>query len=122
MPKIPATCRFILASGATCGRLAKRDGHLCSYHQKSVANLARLRQGFQHRAKCHASVPGQFDRTSAQVFHDLDLPNLQDIDAIQSTLPTLVRALCLQQIDRSNATKIFYALQVATQTMREARL
>ena len=90
-PRIPQ-CHFIRMDGRRCGSPALRGQRFCYYHYE-------------------ASRPTMC----------LDIPPLEDANAIQFALTDIARAVADERLDLKRATVLGYLLQTATANLRRVQ-
>lgn len=97
-------CRHVKADGTFCQAAALRREYFCFFHLRD-----RQRRDVLLRAR-------QADATKLQdtdVFDTLDLPILEDANAIQVAASTVFHALGMRLIRPRRAALMLYALQIA---------
>lgn len=120
------TCSHIKTNGERCEAFALKTDVFCYYHARSrqraliverahAQRMKRLALGLDatdfHRNRHSDEL---FNETSASLLMALELPELEDANAIQVTLSVILRALVAQQIDRKSAALALYCCQIAT--------
>jgi hypothetical protein len=103
-PNIPR-CQYIKVNGTQCGSPAMRRNRFCFFHkrwheQRIVLNSSRKRP----------SKPA------------LDLPVLEDADAVQVALMQVMRLLLSGQIEHKTASLLLYGLQTASANLRQVTI
>jgi hypothetical protein len=103
-PNIPR-CQYIKVNGTQCGSPAMRRNRFCFFHkrwheQRIVLNSSRKRQS-----------------KSA-----LDLPVLEDANAVQVALMQVMRLLLSGQIEHKTASLLLYGLQTASANLRQVTI
>ena len=93
------SCQHIKSDGIQCGSLALRDRRYCYYHNKSREYEIARRRGRRSQLR-HVNIP------------DLENPN-----AIQGALGEVIRLMLTDQIDVRKAGLVIYALQTAAKNL-----
>jgi len=119
-------CTHIRVNGTRCRAIALRDQRFCHYHRDLAQRrraispdltekLALIPEPFRSAAVLkRETVTAQYFGLKAIGPEELDLPDLEDPDAIQVALSSVVHALGRNQIDLKRANALLYALQIAT--------
>jgi hypothetical protein len=94
-------CRHVKPNGTFCGSAALKREYFCYFHLRD-----RQRREVMRRAS-QASV------NDADVFDTLDLPVLEDANAVQVATSAVFHALGARQIRPRRAALMLYALQIA---------
>jgi hypothetical protein len=102
-PNIPR-CQYIKVNGTQCGSPAMRRNRFCFFHkrwheQRIVLNASRKRQS---KAA-------------------LNLPALEDANAVQVALMQVMRLLLSGQIEHKTASLLLYGLQTASSNLRKVK-
>lgn len=106
-------CWHVHANGALCQSPALKDEDYCYFHLRERQRREVL---FQARQAASNTVK------DADVFDTLDLPMLEDANAIQVAASTLFHALGTRQIRPRRAALMLYALQIAHANLRGVHL
>src|SRR6266404_101698 len=126
------TCQHIKTNGNFCQAVAMTGEKYCYFHLRDRQRHNNIRRAHNLRvARYNAGqepsfiVPldrtvsdvengsRMFDVSSANLFGYMELPLLEDANAIQIALTNILRALAIQQIDRRTAGVMLYSLQIA---------
>ncbi len=99
VPPIIPRCRHIKANGLQCGSPALSRAHFCYFHQ-------RWRETRPNGRRVAAASPL------------LDLPLLEDANAIQVALQQVIAAIVNNQIDNKKAGLLLFALQTASSNLK----
>ena len=97
-------CRHIFTSGRKCQSPALKDQSFCYFHSNTRKRPTPAKEPYD---------PYTEPKEAA-----LDLPPLEDADAIQLALSDVVLALAANRIDSRRARILIYGLQVASQNHR----
>ena len=122
---ITTLCSYPRTNGTGCKGIPVHGKKLCYFHQRDFDRRRRMDANLAHRTSMLANdKPGMlmtqlpdgtyFDENSAILFHDLQLPNLEDPCAIQSSLTMLLRAIATGQVQERRAGLMAYVLQIAS--------
>jgi hypothetical protein len=106
-------CWHVHANGALCQSPALKRQRYCYFHLRERQRrevLFQARQAASHTLK------------DADVFDTLDLPMLEDANAIQVAASTMFHALGTRQIRPRRAALMLYALQIAHANLRGVRV
>jgi hypothetical protein len=127
-----ATCNHIKTNGSICKAVALQDEDYCYFHHRERQRLYRLSatcESIQRTVAAERLM--KFPRTKemqimyadecAATMNALQLPTLEDAEAIQVVLTSVVRALATQQIDFRAAGLMLYAVQIASGNLRRLR-
>ncbi len=106
-------CRHVKADGTFCRSAALRREHFCYFHLRD-----RQRREVLLRARQAAAAKVQ----DTDVFDTLDLPVLEDANAIQVAASTVFHALGMRLIRPRRASLMLYALQIAHANLRGVSL
>src|ERR1700733_4772792 len=98
MPNFPNRCQHIKVNGTQCGCPALRRNKLCYFHKRHHEERLTLNAD---RARRRRNVT-------------IDLPVLEDANAIQVSLMQIMRLIIAGQIDGKAAGLLLYALQTAS--------
>jgi hypothetical protein len=98
MPNFPNRCQHIKVNGTQCGCPALRRNKLCYFHKRHHEERLTLNAD---RARRRRNVT-------------IDLPVLEDANAIQVSLMQIMRLLVAGQIEGKTAGLLLYALQTAS--------
>src|SRR5205807_868061 len=106
----------------------------CYYHARSrqraliverahAQRMKRIAIGFDatdfHRNRLSDEL---FNETSATLLMSLELPELEDANALQVTIGAIIRALVAKQIDRKSAGLVLYACQIISGVISRVRI
>ena len=97
-------CWHVHANGTLCQSPALKREHYCYFHLRERQRREVL---FQARQPASAAIK------ESDVFDTLDLPMLEDANAIQVAASTVFHALGTRQIRSRRAALMLYALQIA---------
>ncbi len=108
MASFPNRCQHIKVNGTQCGSPALRRNKLCYFHklhheERIALHLDRLKDARRGRAV------------------SIDLPVLEDANAIQVSLMQIMRLIITGQIDSKTAGLLLYALQTASANLPRLR-
>jgi hypothetical protein len=99
-------CRHIKVNGIQCQSPALTGNDFCYFHCEERKRRSVIRE---------ASAKRRYEKDgSTLVLDQLDLPSLEDANAIQVTIGALLRALAANQISNKKAGLVLYGLQIAT--------
>lgn len=115
------TCRQIRSNGARCGSPALRGKAFCYWHFNSLRRHTAAKP-----VPTEAAILTPRDNTrEPQLVHQpiaapltLDLPPLEDREAIQLAVSMLCAALARNEIEPRRAALLRYGLQVASSNVR----
>lgn len=71
--------------------------------------------------KLNGSTNEVFDETAFHLMHALELPLLEDANAIAVTATCIIRALTTQQINHRTAALVLYGLQICSTNLSRVR-
>lgn len=127
-------CLHYKTNGEQCRAFALKEQDFCYFHLRDRQRLAVIDRFQRDRVlRLNAGMPAHechrqnkfddkiFNECSAALLHALELPVLEDANAIQITVTNIVRLIALQQIDRPSAGLILYGLQIASGTLSRIR-
>jgi hypothetical protein len=97
-------CRHIFTSGKKCQSPALKDQNFCYFHSNTRRRPSPQNQPYDPYTEPNESA--------------LNLPPLEDADAIQLAISDVVLALAANRIDPRRARILIYGLQVASQNNR----
>ncbi len=118
MSPVP-TCQQVRTNGTLCGSPRLKEGLFCYFHQRDQQRLHNLRQA--RTVKLSTKVPGR-DDMDAEILESLSLPVLEDADAVQVAMTTVLRAFASNHIDPRRAGIMVYGLAVAASNVPRLRL
>ena len=102
MANFPSRCHHIKVNGTQCGSPALRRHTLCHFHQR-------------HHDEKIAFITDRLKNARAGRRHvAIDLPLLEDANAIQVSLMRVMRLIIAGQIDHKTAGLLLYGLQTAS--------
>ena len=104
-PNIPR-CQYIKVNGTQCGSPAMRRNRFCFFHKR------------WHEQRVILGAPGSTPRKGRSK-PALDLPVLEDANAVQVALMQVMRLLLSGQIEHKTASLILYGLQTASSNLRQ---
>jgi hypothetical protein len=104
MPRKIRNCGHILTNGELCNAIPLRDSNFCYWHHKARARRRR-----------HERIGGPI---SMEANSGLDLPFLEDSNAIQVTIQEIMQAILDRRIDNKRAGLLLYSLQLASSNIR----
>jgi hypothetical protein len=105
MPNFPNRCQHIKVNGTLCGSPALRRNRFCYFHK------------LHHEERLVLNT----DRARRSRNVTIDLPVLEDANAIQVSLMQIMRLIITGQIDGKNAGLLLYALQTASANLPRVR-
>jgi hypothetical protein len=105
-------CRHIKTNGNQCRGVALRGKPLCYFHDRM-----QLRE---HRLHTQPALVLAGDASPAPIA--LELPLLEDADAVQVALSLVACAIAANQIEHRRAGVLLYALQIASMNLRSTEL
>jgi hypothetical protein len=134
------TCSHIKTNGNFCQAVAMAGEKYCYFHLRDRQRHTNIRRAHNLRvARFNAGetpsliVPldrslrdlresnVMFDVSAATCFGFMDLPLLEDANAIQIALTNILRALAYQQVDRRTAGVMLYSIQIACSNLHNVR-
>jgi hypothetical protein len=92
-------CSHVLANGQICNAVPMRDSNYCYWHHKARARRRRSER-----------IGGP---VSMEANTGLDLPLLEDANAIQVAIQEIMQAILDRRIDAKRAGLLLYSLQLA---------
>ena len=98
------TCSHILTNGEICRAIPLRDSNFCYWHHKARARLRRYER-----------IGGPI---SAQANSGVQLPLLEDANAIQVAVQEIMQAILDRRIDNKRAGLLLYSIQLASQNLQ----
>jgi hypothetical protein len=104
-PNIPR-CQYIKVTGTQCGSPAMRRNRFCFFHKR------------WHEQRVILGAPGSTPRKGRSK-PALDLPVLEDANAVQVALMQVMRLLLSGQIEHKTASLLLYGLQTASSNLRQ---
>ena len=104
MPRKIRNCGHILTNGELCKAIPLRDSNFCYWHHKARARRRR-----------HERIGGPI---SMEANSGLELPLLEDSNAIQVTIQEIMQAILDRRIDNKRAGLLLYSLQLASSNIR----
>ncbi|MGH9556797.1 MAG: hypothetical protein ACRD2Y_13350 [Terriglobales bacterium] len=113
------TCNHVRTNGTVCQSPALKAGHYCYFHQRDRQRLDNLRQA--RTVKLSTKVPAR-DDMDAEILESLALPVLEDANAIQVAMTTVLRAFAGNHIRPRRAGILVYGLAVAASNLPRLRL
>ncbi len=113
------TCNHVRTNGAVCQSPSLKGSPFCYFHQRDHQRLDNLRQA--RTVKLSTKVPGR-DDMDAEILESLALPVLEDANAIQVSLTSVLRAFAGNHIRPRRAGIMIYALAVAAFNLPRLRL
>ncbi len=118
MSPVP-TCNQVRTNGALCGSPRLKDGLYCYFHQRDHQRLHNLSQA--RTVKLSTKAPDR-DDMDAEILESLALPVLEDANAIQVAMTTVLRAFAGNHIRPRRAGILVYGLAVAASNLPRLRL
>jgi len=107
MSKRPRLCEYDYPNGECCDAFAMKNSDMCYWHHK-----ARLRE--RNREKIGGTA-------SAQANTGIEVPLLEDANAIQVGIQEVIHALLDRRVDEKRAGLILYGLQLASSNMERVK-
>jgi hypothetical protein len=101
-PNVPR-CQHIKTNGTRCGSPALRNHNLCFFHQR------------WHNARI--VMPRNYPNLETRV----ELPVLEDANAIQMALTQVMRLILMEKITDKQAGRLLHALQIASLNLKNTR-
>ncbi len=98
------SCAHVLTNGQVCNAIPMRDSNFCYWHHKARARQRR-----------HERIGGP---VSMEANSGLELPLLEDANAIQVSIQEIMQAILDRRIDSKRAGLLLYSLQLAGSNMR----
>ncbi|HEY1801367.1 MAG TPA: hypothetical protein VGG46_10575 [Terriglobales bacterium] len=108
-PNIPR-CQYIKVNGTQCGSPAMRRNRYCFFHKRWHEQRIVLNPGL--------SSP-RAPQSKSRKKPVLDLPVLEDANAVQVSLMQVMRLLLAGQIEHKTASLLLYGLQTASANLRQ---
>src|SRR3954470_7095432 len=128
--KTQTLCSHYKTNGEQCQAVALTGERFCYFHTRDRQRPAVIDRAYIARAKrilnngpanelhnSNAFNRELFNETSASLVHSLDIPVLEDGNAIQITITNLLRAIGAGLIDLRAAGMMLYGLQLAATTL-----
>ncbi|MBA3916034.1 MAG: hypothetical protein H0X25_19725 [Acidobacteriales bacterium] len=103
MPNYPSRCQHIKVDGIQCGSPSLRRNRYCFFHKR------------YHEQRIHLSSK------QARRNRSFDLPVLEDANSVQVALMQVLRMIATGDIDQRSAALMLYALQTASNNLRNVR-
>jgi hypothetical protein len=97
-------CNHVLTNGEVCKAIPMRDSNFCYWHHKARA---------RHRRYERIGGP-----ISTEANSGLELPFLEDANAIQVSIQEIMQAILDRRIDSKRAGLLLYSLQLASTNIR----
>lgn len=116
------TCKQIRTNGTLCGSPALADDNLCYYHRRDRQRLTNFLQYSDTKRHYERPDAARDEDLSVELLQSLDLPALDDANAIQVTITNILRALALNLIDPRKASSMLYGLQIAVSNQPHVKL
>ena len=129
------TCNHIKTNGNVCQSPALKGSDFCYFHtrdrqrqanfqQAREVKLSRFCPGSGNAPASGASGRGSAheDTLNAEILESLQLPLLEDANAIQVTLSNLLRAIAGNHVAERRAALLLYGLQIAVSNVANVRL
>ncbi len=98
------SCNHVLTNGEVCNAIPMRDSNFCYWHHKARA---------RHRRHERIGGPITMEANSG-----LELPLLEDPNAIQVSIQEIMQAILDRRIDSKRAGLLLYSLQLASSNIR----
>ena len=98
------TCHHVLTNGEVCNAIPMRDSNFCYWHHKARARRRRYER-----------IGGPI---SMEANSGLELPFLEDANAVQVTIQEIMQAILDRRIDNKRAGLLLYSLQLASSNIR----
>ena len=128
-------CDHIFTNGEKCESLSLSGDTHCYYHARDRQRALVMERAYRDRVSrinagfsasvCHPQNDLNknvlFDETAAHLMHALELPLLEDANAISVTATSIMRALGEQHIDRKHAGTMFYGLQIVSTILKHLK-
>ena len=113
MSSFPNRCQHIKINGTQCGSPALRRNRFCYFHKRHHEERIKLNleRAQNDRAK----------KDHARRHIAINLPVLEDANAIQVALMQIMRLLIAGQIEGTTAGLLLYALQTASANLQRTR-
>ena len=133
-PTVQRLCSYYKTNGEQCLAVALTNERFCHFHLRDLQRAAVIDRAYAARARrilnngpanevhsSHAFTRELFNETSASVVHSLEIPVLEDGNAIVITVTNLLRAIGAGLIDYRAAGLMLYGLQLAATTLDRVR-
>ena len=104
MPRKMKNCAHVLTNGELCNAIPMRNSTFCYWHHKARA---------RHRR--HERIGGPI---SMEANCGVELPFLEDANAVQITIQEIMQAILDRRIDSKRAGLLLYSLQLASSNIR----
>ncbi len=98
------SCNHVLTNGEVCNAIPMRDSNFCYWHHKARARRRRYER---------IGGPIAMEANSG-----LELPLLEDANAVQVTIQEIMQAILDRRIDNKRAGLLLYSLQLASSNIR----
>ena len=98
------SCNHVLTNGEVCNAIPMRDSNFCYWHHKARARRRRYER---------IGGPIAMEANSG-----LELPFLEDANAVQVTIQEIMQAILDCRIDNKRAGLLLYSLQLASSNIR----
>jgi hypothetical protein len=98
------SCNHVLTNGEVCNAIPMRDSNFCYWHHKARARRRRYER-----------IGGPL---SIEANSGLELPFLEDSNAIQVTIQEIMQAILDRRLDNKRAGLLLYSLQLASSNIR----
>jgi hypothetical protein len=98
------SCNHVLTNGEVCNAIPMRDSNFCYWHHKARARRRRYER-----------IGGP---VSMEANSGLELPFLEDANAVQVTIQEIMQAILDRRIDNKRAGLLLYSLQLASSNIR----
>jgi hypothetical protein len=98
------SCNHVLTNGEVCNAIPMRDSNFCYWHHKARARRRRYER-----------IGGPI---SMEANSGLELPFLEDSNAIQVTIQEIMQAILDRRLDNKRAGLLLYSLQLASSNIR----
>ena len=113
------TCNHVRTNGTVCQSPALKGAHYCYFHKRDRERLDNLRQA--RTVKLSTKVAAR-DDMDAEILESLSLPVLEDANAVQVAMTTVLRAFAANHIRPRRAGILVYGLAVAASNLPRLRL
>jgi hypothetical protein len=97
-------CHHVLTNGEVCNAIPMRDSNFCYWHHKARARRRRYER-----------IGGPI---SMEANSGVELPFLEDANAIQVTIQEVMQSILDRRIDSKRAGLLLYSLQLASSNIR----
>ena len=105
---LPRHCEHVMTNGAFCRSMALRGGKFCHFHLIHLGRRIRAERRYEIAIK--HDIDSRYIR--------MDLPLLEDANAVQLALSHVVDAVMNHAVDEKRAGLVLYALQTAVLNLR----